>query len=125
MKRFYVFAFALLTLCGCGDKVVETFTNPLLPDGPDPWAIWHDGYYYYMHTTGVDLQVWKTKDITDLKNAERKTVWVPTDPSNSKDLWAPEIHNFNGKWYIYYAADDGNTDNHQLYVLENDSNGTY
>ena len=123
MKRllyFVVLAFAAL-LMACSQKPIETFTNPLLPDGPDPWAIWHDGYYYYMHTTGVDLQVWKTKDITDLANAERKTVWVPTDPSNSKDLWAPEIHHFDGKWYIYYAADDGNTDNHQLYVLENDS----
>lgn len=123
MKRllyFVVLAFATL-LMACGQKPVETFTNPLLPGGPDPWAIWHDGYYYYMHTTGVDLQVWKTKDITDLANAERKTVWVPTDPSNSKDLWAPEIHHFDGKWYIYYAADDGNTDNHQLYVLENSS----
>lgn len=105
----------------CGEQPVATFTNPLLPDGPDPWAIWHDGYYYYMHTTQNNLQVWKTKDVTDLANAEHKVVWVPTDPSNSKDLWAPEIHNFNGKWYIYYAADDGNTDNHQLYVLENDS----
>ena len=54
----------------CGEKPVATFTNPLLPDGPDPWAIWHDGYYYYMHTTGSDLRVWKTKDVTDLANAE-------------------------------------------------------
>ena len=27
--------------------------------------------------------------------------------------------NIDGKWYIYYAADDGNSDNHQMYVLEN------
>ena len=37
------------------------------------------------------------------------------------NLWAPEIHRINDKWYIYYAADDGNTDNHQIYVLENDA----
>ena len=23
----------------------ETFTNPLLPQGSDPWAIYKDGYY--------------------------------------------------------------------------------
>lgn len=27
MKMFLTFAFALLALCGCGDKVVETFTT--------------------------------------------------------------------------------------------------
>lgn len=50
-----------------------------------------------------------------------KEVWVPKDPSNSHNLWNPEIRNINGKWYIYFAADDGNTDNHQIYVIENDS----
>lgn len=98
----------------------QTYMNPLFDDcGPDPWALFHDGKYYYMHTMKDSLVLWKTDDITDVKNAPRKTVWIPTDPSNSYNLWAPEIHNINGKWYIYYAADDGNTDNHQLYVLEN------
>ena len=96
-----------------------TYTNPLLPVGPDPWAIWHGDQYYYMHTLKDSLVLWKTKDVTDLKNAVCKTIWVPTDPSNSSNLWAPEIQNINGKWYVHYAADDGNTDNHQLYVLEN------
>ena len=50
-----------------------------------------------------------------------KEVWVPKDPSNSYHLWNPEIRNIDGKWYIYFAADDGNTDNHQIYVIENDS----
>lgn len=50
-----------------------------------------------------------------------KEVWRPTDPKSMHNLWAPEIHRINDKWYIYYAADNGNTDNHQIYVLENDA----
>ncbi len=100
-------------------KKDNTYTNPLLEYGPDPWAIWHDGTYHYMHTMVDSLVLWKTKDITDLRHAQKKTIWIPTDPKNKHDLWAPEIHNIDGKWYVYYAADDGNTDNHQLYVLEN------
>lgn len=96
-----------------------TFTNPIQGYGPDPWALWHNGAYYYMHTMVDSLVLWKTKDVTDIRHAEKKTVWIPVDPSNKYHLWAPEIHFINGKWYIYYAADDGNTDNHQLYVLEN------
>ena len=117
----------VLALCGsCSDKGgVQTFTNPLLPKGPDPWALWHDGYYYYMHTMGDSLVLWMTKDLTDLRHASQKTIWIPTDPSNSYHLWAPEIHRIDGAWYVYYAADDGNTDNHQLYVLENKSENPF
>ena len=116
---------AIVSLVSCVNnktaQTTATFHNPLLPKGPDPWALYQDGMYYYMNTMKDCLVVWKTKDITDLKNAEHKTVWIPKDPKNAKNLWAPEIHYFNNKWYIYYAADDGNTDNHQLYVLENES----
>lgn len=133
MSKFKLLCYlcCLLICFSCKSKPAEnqgseltgqnTFTNPLLPKGPDPWAIWHDDNYYYMHTMADSLVLWKTPDITDLKNAKHKTIWKPTDPSNSHNLWAPEIHNINGKWYALYTADDGNSDNHQLYVLENTS----
>lgn len=99
-----------------------TFTNPLLPAGADPWSIHKDGYYYYTHTVSDSIVIWKTKTLATLKNAERKTVFVP--PANtlySKQLWAPEIHFINNKWYIYFAADDGRNETHRIYLLENSS----
>lgn len=103
-------------------KETKTFTNPLLPSGPDPWNIYHDGYYYYMHTLGRRLDLWKTKNISDLKNAERITIWTPPEEGMySKEIWAPEIHFLDKKWYVYFAADDGNNKNHRLWVLENSS----
>ena len=122
---------ALFTVTSCGntkvkkdglaevDSLATTYVNPLFQKVPDPWALFHEGTYYYMHTVQDSLVLWKTTDVTDVKNAPRKTVWIPTELSNKYHLWAPEIHNIDGKWYIYYAADDGNTDNHQMYVLEN------
>lgn len=110
---------------GRADRVVETYCNPLLDRGPDPWAILSGDTYYYMHTMQDSLVLWKTKDITDLKHAEKKTVWIPQDESNKYHLWAPEIHRIDGKWYIYYAADDGDTDNHQLYVIENQNENPF
>ena len=100
----------------------QTFTNPLLPSGADPWVTYHDGYYYYTNTTGRNITIWKTKNISDLKSAEKKVVWTPpsTGPY-SKEIWAPEIHFLQGKWYVYFAADSGNNSNHRLYVLENAS----
>ena len=124
--RLLLVASVGLLLLGCAQRQpsvqpqAQTFRNPLLPQGPDPWALWHEEEYFYMHTMHDRLVLWRTADITDLASATRKTIWIPTDPSNSQHLWAPEIHFIQGKWYVYYAADDGATDNHQLYVLENE-----
>ena len=55
----------------------DTFHNPLLPSGADPWVIQHNGMYYYTNTTGGDLTLWATADVTDLANARKKVVWTP------------------------------------------------
>ena len=112
----------LLSVCAFSQKKEITFTNPLLPSGADPWSIYHGGFYYYTHTLGDSIVIWKTKDLALLQSAEHKTIFIP--PPNtfySKELWAPEIHFINNKWYVYFAGDDGNNNNHRLYVLENES----
>lgn len=98
----------------------RTFVNPLLPSGPDPWVLEWKGIYYYTATTGRNLTLWKTSDISDLAHAEKKVVWTP-EPGHewSKDIWAPELHRWNDKWYLYFAADAGANESHRIYVLEN------
>ena len=102
-----------------------TFTNPLFEDGADPWAILKDGTYYYTHTLGDRLALWKTKDLTQLAGAEHKTVWTPpTAGPNSQGIWAPELHFLDGKWYLYYTATDAakpGDDTRYVFVLENAS----
>src|ERR1700710_2443251 len=100
-----------------------TFTNPLLPSGADPFSFYANGFYYYTNTTQNRIEIWKTKSLADLKHAEHKVIFKPIDTDSthafSHELWAPEIHFFNNKWYCYFAADDGSNNNHRLYVLEN------
>jgi GH43 family beta-xylosidase len=98
----------------------KTFTNPLLPAGADPWCIYENGKYYYTNTTGRNVTLFKTKNIANLHKAKKKVVFdpPPTGPY-SKEIWAPEIHYLNKKWYIYFAADSGNNVDHRLFVLEN------
>ena len=97
-----------------------TFTNPLLRTGPDPWVTWWNGFYYYSNSTGTNLTLRKTTDITDLRDAETKAVWTP-QPGHpwSQQLWAPELHRWGNKWYIYFAADAGDNASHRIYVVEN------
>jgi len=100
----------------------DTFTNPVLDSGPDPWVFFKDGYYYYMNSTGRNLTVRKARSVPDLRNAERKVVWrPPASGPYSRDIWAPEIHFIEGKWYIYFAADEGSNPTHRMWVLENTS----
>lgn len=104
------------------ESAESTFINPLLISGADPWVEQQDGWYYVTHTTGRNLRLYRTKSMSDLANAEKKTVWTPPATGmNSKQIWAPEIHYINGKWYFYYAADDGLNENHRMWVLENES----
>jgi GH43 family beta-xylosidase len=99
-----------------------TFTNPLFPSGADPWIIWKDGYYYYTNTSGSRLFLRKGKNLDDLKVSIGKTIWTPpAGTSYSKEIWAPELHFVQGKWYMYFAADDGTNKNHRMYVVENTS----
>jgi len=112
-----------------GAEILEnnenTYVNPLLPTGAEPWAMFHDGMYYYLQGCEDKVILWKTKDITELAKAESKQVWTPQEKSNAFHLWGPEMHIINNKWYIYFAADDGNMDNHQIYVIENSSSDPF
>lgn len=111
----------LLSAC-CTLAEEHTFTNPLLPSGADPWSLHKDGWYYYTHTTGRNITLWKTRNLSGLAHAEHKVVWTPPPGKPySKDVWAPELHFVGNRWYVYFAADDGRNRNHRLYVLENRS----
>ncbi|HET7896365.1 MAG TPA: glycoside hydrolase family 43 protein, partial [Flavisolibacter sp.] len=49
-----------------------------------------------------------------------KTVFMPPKGTGySHQLWAPELHFINNKWYLYFAADSGRNQSHRIWVLEN------
>src|SRR5690625_2994297 len=96
------------------------FENSTIGNGADPWIVSHsDGYYYYTHTTGNNITIWKSKTITGLQDAESKVVWTPEPGApNSAHIWAPEIHFIDGKWYVYFAASAGDMEEQRMYVIE-------
>ncbi len=97
------------------------FQNPLLSSGPDPWVSQKDNTYYYTHTLGDRIAIWKTAKMSDLSKAAPQTVWTaPTTGNNSKNVWAPEFHFLDNKWYAYYTA-GSSTDlaTQRSFVLEN------
>lgn len=100
----------------------DSFVNPLLVTGPDPWVVHRNGVYYFCRTTGHNIQLLATRKMSRLGQAKPVTIWTPPKTGKyAKQLWAPEMHYIHHKWYIYFAADDGNNDHHRMYVLENKS----
>jgi GH43 family beta-xylosidase len=98
------------------------FTNPVAPSGADPWVIRHGDAYYFCQSRRGAIWVNETRRLQDLGVDHWKQVWKP-EPGKpwSRELWAPELHFIRGKWWIYVAADDGNNNNHRMYVLEGSS----
>lgn len=95
----------------------HNFYNVIMQDGADPWVYKHtDGYYYFTKTTGGNVTIWKSRNLTTVDAAP--TTVVETGCCN---IWAPELHYIHGAWYIYYAKDDGDNVNHRMYVMENTS----
>lgn len=129
--RYLWILWALTIILSCKDDVKSPglqpseegkFKNPLLASAPDPWVIQKGEWYYVTHTTGDHLLLYRTRQMSDLALATVKTIWSPpSSGANSKNIWAPELHFINNKWYFYYAADDGLNQNHRLWVLENSS----
>ncbi len=90
-----------------------SFTNPIAGYA-DPSVIYHDGWYYYSFAKdylGLPA-VWiaKAANIYDLGNVEPTLVWaqaLSSDGANIVSLWAPQLYNFDGTWYLYTTCDIG------------------
>lgn len=97
------------------------FQNPLINGSrPDPYVAQKDGYYYFLSTKGNRITITKTPSMSLLAAMTEATVYTPpAGTDHSSNIWAPELHFLSGKWYIYFAADNGSDDNHRMFVLEN------
>lgn len=100
------------------------FTNPLFPNGADPWLEYWDGNYYLTTTTWTsELVMRKSPTLAGLADATPVNVWSATDPARCCNFWAFEFHRVKGpdgyRWYMMYTAGtDGTLDNQHLNVLE-------
>jgi GH43 family beta-xylosidase len=80
-----------------------SFTNPVAR-GADPWVVRHGGWYYFIQSRDRAIWVYKTDKLTEpIKNGVK--VWTaPEQGWNRTNVWAPELHYSDGRWYVYYAA---------------------
>ncbi|WP_019146865.1 glycoside hydrolase family 43 protein [Timonella senegalensis] len=96
--------------------------NPLVEQRADPWILKDGGTYYF---TGSYPQfdrivVRGSSTLAGLSDAEEVTIWNrPLVGEMGGNIWAPELHKINGKWYFYFTA--GHADKPfriRMYVIE-------
>ncbi|MBV8859049.1 MAG: glycoside hydrolase family 43 protein [Acidobacteria bacterium] len=93
--------------------------NPIVRSGADPWVVlWRGEYLYCRVAAGNRVTVSRARRLRDIGVAEPSVVWTPPrDTPYSEHVWAPELHRLGGRWYVYFAADDGSNANHRMYAL--------
>jgi GH43 family beta-xylosidase len=81
-----------------------TFANPLTA-GADPWVVRRDSVYYYVQSHDRRIWISRSSRLADVFTAPAHAVWSAPDTGwNRTNVWAPELHFIDGRWYIYYAA---------------------
>ena len=129
-RRAVMAAAGALALAGCATgrsatqaTSMETpLQNPVVLQRADAQISRH-GDVYYMSASVPEydrLIIRRSRTIAGLATAEERVVWRrPTTGKMGGHIWAPEVHEIDGRWYMYFAAGDAGDRFHlRTYVLQ-------
>lgn len=107
-KMSFVALFAVVA-CGCAFAgSADKWTNPIVEQRADPHVFAHsDGYYYLIATVPEydRIELRRAKTLGGLSKAKAKVIWRKHEHGEmAHHIWAPEIHNIDGTWYVYFTA---------------------
>ncbi|MEC3912346.1 family 43 glycosylhydrolase [Sphingobium sp. CR2-8] len=82
--------------------------NPLVKQRADAQVFRHDDGYYYLTGSVPEydrLVLRQSKTIAGLATAKEAVLWRhEASGPRSGYIWAPELHQIDGTWYMYFAA---------------------
>ncbi|WP_457030020.1 family 43 glycosylhydrolase [Kitasatospora sp. P5_F3] len=101
----------------------RAYTNPVKSQkGADPWLEYYNGNYYLVTTSwSSEITMRKSPTLAGLSTAPSVQIFKDTNTNRCCNIWAPEIHFLNGRWYLYYVAGQGIADynsTQRLHVAE-------
>lgn len=99
---------------------IKTLVKEKSSKSRDPYVLYFNNLYYYCFSRNEKIYLCVSPELESLEKANEIIVYK--NKEGLKNLWAPELHIIDNKCYIYVACDDGNNENHRMYVLYNDSN---
>ncbi|KAH6838586.1 glycosyl hydrolase [Chaetomium sp. MPI-CAGE-AT-0009] len=99
-----------------------SYENSLVEQRADPHIVKHtDGWYYFTATVPAfdRIVLRRAQTIQALQDASETTIWRRKSSGvGSGQVWAPELHFIDGKWYIYVALGVANQWRIRAFVLE-------
>jgi beta-xylosidase len=108
MKISYVISL-LFILFACGNDVQKSSgANPLPVELGDPYILKaSDGNYYMVGTGGVKdgFKMYSSSDLKKWKDEGRIYRGNSTDSWDIANFWAPELYEYNGRFYLLFSAD--------------------
>ncbi|CAL3962054.1 unnamed protein product [Diplocarpon coronariae] len=102
----YILARTLIPVLGALSSLSAAFQNPIRNPGPDPSMVYVDGQYFLTYTSWDSITITRSKTLAGLTKGETKTIWTDSNPKRSADMWAPEIHQIDSTWYMFYSSCD-------------------
>jgi len=112
----------LLVLTPATASAQQTYRNPVAEQRADPHITKHtDGFYYFTATVPEfdKIILRRATTIQGLTTAPETTVWRrKASGVGSNQVWAPELHRIDGKWYIYVALGVSGQWKIRAFVLE-------
>ncbi len=88
--------------------ILTAYNTPFIEQRADPYILCApDGSYYFTASVpAYDRIVLRhAQDLFALASACEKTIWVKHEEGDmSRQIWAPELHRINGRWFVYFAA---------------------
>ena len=101
---------------------LSNYSNPLIEERPDPQIVYDENAKCYYFTSsypaygdvnsGYDRLILRKADTIEglSDDSTEITIWkAPESGTMAKHVWAPELHQIDGTWYVFFAA--GNSDN--------------
>ena len=127
LKRFMSLMLIPFMLAGCGgdtaeettaESIVEieatpsllgyTYQNKIEGSAADPFILEYRGTYYLYSTGGTKFTVRTSKDLVNWTKQSDPVLKLSDTSWAVKNGWAPEVYEYNGKFYFIFSAQGEN-----------------
>ena len=101
------------------------YTNKITDSAADPFILEHDGLYYLYSTGGSKFSVRTSKDLLFWEKQSEPIIKLSDLGWAAKNGWAPEMYEYNGKFYFIFSA-QGHNNIHSIEIAVCDTpNGQF
>ena len=104
-------------------SLLDTFRERRPFPGQDPWVLAHDGSLLLVQSAGGNrrIVVRRFADIERMDRNTEKVIWAPGGRNaDLRQVWAPELHQIDRRWYVYFSASERRARTHRNYALVGD-----